>query len=107
MKRKHQQRYVKKSKSFIVLFFLILCIFGRFNIVNATCSSGIKGNGTNGISININAAPYTTFAGYSYGQYAYGKEGCAWFASARVKELTGQGNTIFSGWAWYNTQYGN
>ena len=107
MKRKHQQRYVKKSKSFIVLFFLILCIFGRFNIVNATCSSGIKGNGTNGISININAAPYTTFAGYSYGQYAYGKEGCAWFASARVKELTGQGNTIFSGWAWYNTQYSN
>ena len=107
MKRKHQQRYVKKSKSFIVLFFFILCIFGRFNIVNATCSSGIKGNGTNGISININAAPYTTFAGYSYGQYAYGKEGCAWFASARVKELTGQGNTIFSGWAWYNTQYGN
>ena len=107
MKEKTKKSVRGKSKLFTVFLFLIVCILGNFNIVNATCSSGIKGNGTSGISININGAPYTTFAGYSYGQYAYGKEGCAWFASARVKELTGKGNTIFSGWAWYNTQYSN
>ena len=69
--------------------------------------SGILGNGTNGITIDINSAPYTTFATYSYGQYAYGREGCAWFASARVNQLTGKGSTIFSGWAWYYSQYPN
>lgn len=69
--------------------------------------SGIMNNGAYGINININAAPYTTFAQGAMGQYAYGKEGCAWFASARVRELTGKGSTIFSGTSWYNTQYAN
>ena len=96
-----------KSKFLIVVLVVILSLFWKIDVVNATCSSGIKGNGINGISININAAPYTTFASYPWGQYAYGKEGCAWFASARVKELTGKGSAIYSGWAWYNTQYGN
>lgn len=50
----------------------------------ATAASGIKGNGTDGIYIDINAAPYTTYANKAYGQYAYGNEGCAWFASSRV-----------------------
>ncbi|WP_283170274.1 CHAP domain-containing protein [Curtanaerobium respiraculi] len=58
-----------------------------------------------GIEIDINAAPYTTFAGYSYGSYAYTSEGCAWFASARVNDLTGKGNRIWSGRNWYTTQY--
>ncbi|BEI59025.1 hypothetical protein Blut17040_00540 [Blautia luti] len=85
-----------KSKFLIVALVVILSLFWKIDVVNATCSSGIKGNG---ISININAAPYTTFASYPWGQYAYGKEGCAWFASARVKELTGKGSAIYSGWA--------
>ncbi len=71
-------------------------------VYSASAPEGIKGNGTGGIWIDINGAPYTTFQGYSYGQYAYTKEGCAWFASARVNELTGKGNTIWSGTKWWN-----
>ena len=65
-------------------------------------SSGIKNNGTGGISININSAPYTTFQGYSYGEYAYTSSGCAWFASARTNQLTGKGNVIRAGTNWWN-----
>lgn len=76
--------------------------------VAASKVSGIKNNGYNGIKININAAPYTTFSKISgVGQYAYGKYGCAWFASSRVKQVTGKGSTIWGGPSWYNTQYKN
>ncbi len=72
----------------------------------ASASKGIQNNGYNGIKININAAPYTTFSKISgVGQYAYGKSGCAWFASSRVKQVTGKGSTIWGGPSWYNTQY--
>ena len=67
-----------------------------------TDPNGICGNGTGGIYIDIHSAPYTTFASYAYGQYAYTSEGCAWFASSRVKELTGVGNTIWSGSSWWS-----
>ncbi len=67
----------------------------------AAAANGIYGNGTNGISIDINAAPYTTFAGYAYGGNAYGAAGCAWFASARVNQLTGKGSTIRAGTNWW------
>ncbi len=70
--------------------------------VDATCASGIKGNGTNGISININAAPYTTFATYNWAD-GWGRGGCTWFAAARAYQLTGIGNTIITGSNWYNT----
>ena len=74
----------------------------------ATKVSGIQNNGYNGIKININAAPYTTFAKIpGVGSYAYGKYGCAWFASSRVKQVTGKGSTIWGGPSWYNTQYKN
>ena len=106
-KKSFVRRYCNWQKLLIIIITVILCTFAHPGLVKATCSSGIKGNGTSGIFININGAPYTTFATYSWGQYAYGREGCAWFASARVKELTGKGNTILSGWAWYNTQYSN
>lgn len=70
--------------------------------------TGIQNNGYNGIKININAAPYTTFAKIKgVGDYAYGKSGCAWFASSRVKQVTGKGTTIWGGPSWYNTQYKN
>ena len=101
---------IRNQKGYCLQIFILLmlvCALWQPSLVKAACSSGIKGNGTSGISININGAPYTTFATYSWGQYAYGKEGCAWFASARVKELTGKGSAIYSGWAWYNTQYSN
>ncbi len=62
---------------------------------NATCSSGIKNNGTGGISINVNAAPYTDSRWSTYGA-PYGTGGCTWFVGARVMQLTGKGG--------YNTQ---
>ena len=61
---------------------------------------GILGNGTGGLYIDINTAPYTTFAQKDWGQYAYNKGGCAWFASSRVNQLTGKGDTIWSGESW-------
>ncbi len=83
-------------------FLIVMCMF-LINIpANATCSAGINGNGTGGIYIDINSAPYTTFAGYSYGEYAYTSQGCAWFASARVNQLTGKGNVIRSATNWWN-----
>ena len=70
--------------------------------VSAASSSGIKNNCTGGIYIDINSAPYTTFQNYSWGEYAYTSSGCAWFASARVNQLTGKGNVIRAGTNWWN-----
>lgn len=72
---------------------------------SAACTYGIKGNGTNGIYVDINAAPYTTFQKYSYGNNAYSTVGCAWYASARANQITGKGSTIWSGYNWYYNNY--
>ena len=87
----------------ILLAFEMYPANGRYS--DAACSAGIAGNGTSGINININAAPYTTFQGYSYGNNAYTLYGCGWFASARANELTGKGNTIWNGQGWWNGGY--
>lgn len=71
----------------------------------ATCPAGIMNNGTNGIYININAAPYTTLAETT--SYAYKRGGCAWFASARARELTGKNISIHGPSNWWNTYYAN
>lgn len=68
---------------------------------------GIFGNGTNGIQINIHGDIYKKYAKKSYGSYAYGPEGCAWFASARASEITGNDTPIFDGRNWYDTWYKN
>ncbi len=72
-------------------------------MAKALCANGIQGNGLGGISININAGYYVSYANQAYGQYAYTKSGCAWFASARVRELTGKGTAIYGGNNWYNS----
>ena len=42
----------------------------------------------------------------TWGQYAYTREGCAWYATSRAAELTGQRiSQIYSGVNWYNSQY--
>lgn len=73
------------------------------------CSSGILNNGTGGIYIDINSSPYTITAKVPVDgkYYAYTSSGCAWFASARVKQLTGKCDTIWSGKSWYETTYAN
>ncbi len=71
----------------------------------ALAPSGIMGNGTNGIYININAAPYTTLAETT--SYAYKRGGCAWFASSRARQLTGKNISIHGPSNWWNTYYAN
>lgn len=101
MLKKCKTSYQKAIK---VLMFVLLLTMIRTE-ASAACSDGIRNNGTGGISIDINAAPYTTFSTYSYGNNAYTSVGCAWYASARVNQLTGKGNTIWSGSSWYNSAY--
>ncbi len=93
----------------ILISILILFIFmGNTQYVQAAgAPNGIYGNGTADIYIDINGEPYTTYAKIpTWGKYAYGTQGCAWFASARVKELTGVGDTIWSGSSWWNNGAG-
>ncbi|MBO4834826.1 MAG: hypothetical protein J5483_01825 [Lachnospiraceae bacterium] len=61
----------------------------------------INGNGTGGISIDINAAPYATKSATA----AYKQLGCTWFAACRIQQLTGKSVTIYTGSAWYNSRY--
>ena len=66
--------------------------------VEAAENYTIANNGMNGVNIDISGSPYTDFAAIPvWGSYAYSGEGCAWFASARVRELTGLGSTIYDG----------
>ena len=75
------------------------------NVVSNDAPSGIKNNGEGGIYIDINSSPYTDFAQKSNGSYAYGTQGCAWFASARLCQVTGIDCIISSGKSWYNERY--
>ena len=67
----------------------------------------IANNGTGGINIDIMASPFSDFARIpTWGQYAYGSQGCAWFASARARQISGKNiSMIWSGQSWYNSQY--
>lgn len=102
----------KRVISVLIVLSMIVSVFGKMPFQNyvykaeAAAASGIAGNGLAGITIDINAAPYTEFANIdTWGTYAYGPQGCAWFASARVNQLTGKGNMIYSGKTWYNSAY--
>ncbi len=90
-------------KKKILLFILtIFCIyFSLPSNADAAASSGISGNGTGGIYIDINASPYTNFANKSHGTTS----GCAWFASARAYQLTGKGSANWSGQSFWDSQY--
>lgn len=89
----------------VVMAFLIGELASVKSISQA--AAGIAGNGTQGIYIDINAAPYTTMAQVPvWGKYAYGVSGCAWFATSRAKQLTGKNITnIYAGPNWYNNMY--
>lgn len=98
---------MKKIFGLILALLMIVCITSDVTVnclvVSARGSApyGIKNNGLGGIYININEAPYSTLNSPN----AYDKTGCAWFASARVKQLTGKCDTYWSGTSWYNSQY--
>ena len=101
----------KKLKRIMILFWSVMLSIIPFHMVSAVCytsGNGIKGNGTDGIYINIYGSPYTDFAkeakNGSLVKYCYGRQGCAWFASARLCELTGldSAHIIWSGKGWYS-----
>lgn len=111
-------KYKRITKGMVCLLAVGAVTFSNMNVVMAAdtktamekteeekAPKGISGNGTNGISIDIHGEIYKNYAKKSYGSYAYGPEGCAWFASARASELTGNDTPIFDGMNWYNTWY--
>ena len=106
MEVKKKNLFYKKAKGTSLIILSLFLFFMAPKNAYALAPSGIGGNGTGGIVIDINAAPYTDYANIpTWGQYAYGPSGCAWFASARVNQLTGANCTIYSGKSWYNSAY--
>ena len=69
-------------------------------------SNGIYGNGTGGVYIDIYSNEFVTMSQTSWGQYAYGPQGCAWFATSRQWQLTGNYSVIYSGSSWWNNGNG-
>ena len=95
---------LKRITGILLSLIMVLSVAGGFATgVSAASPRGpIKNNGKNGIYIDILGYPYVNYASIpDWGQYAYTKSGCAWFASSRVKELTGKGSNIYSGYSWY------
>ncbi len=96
---------------FLSTILAVLC-FGAYSIdayasAKKGCSQGIMGNGTNGIYIDINDEPFISFPSYYEGtNYAYKVGGCAWFASARAKQITDVDiSNVWSGSTWWNQKY--
>ncbi|MBP5271406.1 MAG: hypothetical protein ILO43_00340, partial [Clostridia bacterium] len=67
----------------------------------AGATAGIKGNGTNGVYINIYGPYFKALANET--SAAYGRGGCAWYASARASEIAGQNLGVHSPANWWNT----
>lgn len=94
-------------KRVLTLVLLLCLLVGTALPAGAVTYNGIANNGSNGITIDIYSHPFSTYANKSWGQYAYGPSGCAWFASARACQLTGIDTPIWSGSSWYNSAYAN
>lgn len=102
---------MKLRKRILAIILILTFIFTLSDInsimTKATAVNGIYGNGTQEISININASPYTDMAKVpDFGQWAYTSSGCAWFATSRAKELTNKNiTTIYAGKSWYDSAW--
>lgn len=97
----------KKLKRLIAMMVCAVMVLGCTMVAQAAGESGILGNGTGGIYIDINSYPYTHYAqDPNFGKWAYTEQGCAWFATSRASQITGkQFSTIYSGSNWYNNAY--
>ena len=96
------------KKVFTAVFFMSLfLLIGSLTAVPAKAGApnGIRNNGLGGIWIDINAAPFKTYEAKSYGENAYKRKGCAWFAAARACQLTGKDTNIISGSRWYYSSF--
>ena len=91
---------IRQLKRFGIVMAIISIMLTSMHVYAA--SHVIYNNGFNGIYIDIDSGYYKQYSNVAtYGQYAYTTSGCAWFASARVRELTGKGTTIWAGSAWW------
>ena len=115
MKKSNYNGWLKRLTAFLLVFLLLNT--SEFSMAVSAAPKTDKeqdqqkedmeiyGNGLNGIYIDIMDEPYTTYAEKDFGEYAYGGEGCAWFASARACEMTGIDTYIWSGENWYEKAY--
>lgn len=98
----------KHLKRVLSVFLTIVVLFGALYIPDIKVDAyTINNNGTEGISIDINAYPYNQR--WDYGA-PYGSGGCTWFVGARVMQLTGKGRFMTYAptkwWDWYGTSLG-
>ena len=99
-----KRRWIAKI---LVIVLLVTCLPCYQKQEIKAASYVISNNGTGGINIDIMASPFSDFTRIQeWGQYAYGPKGCAWFASARARQISGKNiSMIWSGQNWYNSRY--
>lgn len=95
-----------KQKRHIAIALLCAAVLLMSSVVGAVismagASQGIKGNGTNGVSVNIYGPYYAALANET--SAAYGRGGCTWYAGARASELVGRNLGVHSPANWWNT----
>ncbi len=82
----------------IVVLFALSYPYKAFSLAEL----GIKNNGWYGLFIDINDSIFKYFEANSQQFNPYQSEGCAFYASARVRQITGKGDTTYSGTRWWN-----
>ena len=99
---------MKKRLLSLLLALVLLATFVPIMTQDASAhgSNGIYGNGTGGVYIDIYSNEFVTMSQTSWGQYAYGPQGCAWFATCRQWQLTGNYSVIWDGNSWWNNGNG-
>ena len=99
---------MKKRLLSLLLALVLLATFVPIMTQDASAhgSNGIYGNGTGGVYIDIYSNEFVTMSQTSWGQYAYGPQGCAWFATSRQWQLTGNYSVIWDGNSWWNNGNG-
>ena len=99
---------MKKRLLSLLLALVLLASFVPILTQDASAhgSNGIYGNGTGGVYIDIYSNEFVTMSQTSWGQYAYGPQGCAWFATSRQWQLTGNYSVIWDGNSWWNNGNG-
>lgn len=94
-------------KKAIRLCVALACLFVAFmpQQAYALAEKGIKNNGLEGLYIDINDSIFKQFMNYGYSPYLQG--GCGFYASARVKQITGKGNMTYNSEGWWGFQASN
>ena len=98
----------KKILSLFLAFMLVMTLMPITASAVSHGSNGIYGNGTGGVYIDIYSYEFTKLSEVpTWGQNAWGESGCAWFASARQWQITGNNpGTIWQGTSWWNNGNG-